>query len=72
MTSHRIDQGLDVRGPITATEPIKPGTYTVATLPDATEHTGALVWVSDASGGAKPAISDGTDWKIVTLGATIS
>ena len=52
--------------------PVKPGVYTVSTLPAANTYTGGLIWVSDASGGAKPCISDGSNWKIVTLGSTVS
>lgn len=52
--------------------PVKPGTYTVGTVPAAASYTGAIIWVSDASGGAKPAISDGTNWKVISLGSTLS
>lgn len=57
---------LDVRGPI------RTGTYTVATLPAASGKEGALIFVSDASGGATMAFCDGTDWRRFDSGAIIS
>lgn len=49
-------------------------TYTVATVPAATGlNVGRLIWVTDGNAGAAtPAISDGTNWKVIALGATIS
>lgn len=45
--------------------------YTVATVPTGTE--GGMIWVTDGDAGAKTlAIYDGTAWKRVSLGATIS
>ena len=46
--------------------------YTVATVPDATGHAGKTIFVSDESGGAVLAFSDGTDWLRVTDRAVIS
>jgi hypothetical protein len=47
--------------------------YTVATLPGAgTAGAGSLVFVSNASGGACIACSDGTSWKRINLGSTVS
>lgn len=41
--------------------------YTVATLPSAVTYgAGSMVFVSDESGGAVPAFSDGTDWRRTT------
>ncbi|RIJ32316.1 DUF2793 domain-containing protein [Henriciella mobilis] len=48
---------LDVDGPM------RPGTYTVAGLPGASGLEGAIIYVSDASGGPVPAFSDGADWR---------
>lgn len=39
--------------------------YVVATLPTAA-NAGGLVFVSDETGGAVPAFSDGTDWRRCT------
>jgi hypothetical protein len=46
--------------------------YTVATVPPATENTGGVVYVSDETGGAVMAFSDGTNWRRVTDRAVIS
>ena len=46
--------------------------YTVATVPDATEFTGGMIFISDETGGAVPAFSDGTNWLRVTDRAVIS
>lgn len=49
-------------------------TYAVAGLPSAsTEGAGAAVYCSNGNAGAKClAVSDGTNWKVVALGATVS
>lgn len=53
---------------------LKLANYTVATLPSAvdTAATGCLIFVTDESGGAVPAFSDGTDWRRVTDRAIVS
>lgn len=45
--------------------------YTVATLPPVTSQPG-MIFVSDESGGAVPAFSDGTNWRRVTDRAVIT
>jgi len=40
--------------------------FTVATLPDASDYEGAMVHCSDEIGGAVPVFSDGTNWRRVT------
>ena len=47
-------------------------TYTVATVPAAADNTRRMIYVSDETGGAVPAFSDGTDWRRVTDRAIIS
>lgn len=49
-----------LRGPFVLTS------YTVAKLPDATRYAAALIYVSNETGGAVPAFSDGTNWRRVT------
>ena len=39
---------------------------TVSTLPDAASNKRKLIYVSDETGGAVPAFSDGTNWRRVT------
>ncbi len=46
-------------------------TYTVATLPTVTDVAG-LIFVSDETGGAQPAFSDGTNWWRMTDRAIVS
>jgi len=38
-------------------------TYTVATVPDAASYPRAIIYVSNESGGATLAFSDGTNWR---------
>lgn len=44
---------------------IKPESYTVATLPSASTYAGSMIYVSDETGGATVAFSDGTNWRRV-------
>ena len=46
--------------------------YTVATLPSASTYANHMIYVSDESGGAVPAFSDGTNWRRVTDRAIVS
>lgn len=46
--------------------------YTVATLPDAAANARCLIYVSNESGGAQPAFSDGTNWRRLTDRAVVS
>jgi hypothetical protein len=48
------------------TAPLKLMSYTVAGLPTASLYSGATVYVSNESGGAVLAFSDGTNWRRVT------
>ena len=46
-------------------------TYTVAGLPPAASNTGRVLYTSNGAAGAPAAvISDGTNWKVIALGAT--
>lgn len=50
----------------------KPKEYTVAALPaPSAANRGVLAWATDASG-TKLVVSDGTNWKVVTIGATVA
>ena len=52
---------------------IRPVPYTVATVPAAGSLPGGIIYVSNGNGGSPTlAFSDGTNWKIVSIGATIS
>jgi hypothetical protein len=51
------------RSRITVTPPSK--VYLVAALPSAPANTGAIIYVSDETGGATIAFSDGANWRRV-------
>lgn len=46
--------------------------YTVATLPSASVHAYHLVFVTNETGGAQPAASDGTNWRRLSDRAIVS
>lgn len=46
--------------------PVKLRSYNIASLPAASTYAGALVYVTDETGGAVPAFSDGSSWRRVT------
>ena len=53
--------------------PPKLPSYTVAGVPSASTYgAGSMIYVSDESGGAVPAFSDGTNWRRVTDRAVVS
>lgn len=54
-----------------STAPILPS-FTVGTLPSAATFARGLIYVSDETGGAVPAFSDGTNWRRVTDRAVVS
>lgn len=53
-------------------QPLKQASYVVAALPDATLWVGSMIYVSDESGGATMAFSDGTNWRRVQDRAIVS
>ena len=63
---------LDVKLYLSGQVPIVLASYTVAGVPDASINTGAIIYVSNESGGAVPAFSDGTNWRRVTDRAIIT
>lgn len=70
--TYRPKFAINPDGSIISAGPIKPPSYTVGTVPAAGSHTGAIVYVSDETGGAIPAFSDGTNWRRMTDRAVIS
>ena len=50
--------------------PLEP--YTVTTLPSASEWEYSMIYVSNESGGAIPAFSDGTNWRRMSDRAIVS
>lgn len=59
--------------PVSFGSPAQAKSYTVATVPSASASgAGAIIYVTDESGGAVLAVSDATDWRRVTDRAVIS
>lgn len=71
-TSDAEDQYLPRDGSHEATGPVRLATYTVATVPAAAVYSQGLIYVSNETGGATLAFSDGTDWRRVQDRAVIS
>jgi len=57
---------------VVSAAPIVLPTYTVVGVPSAATHVRGLIYVSNETGGAVPAFSDGTNWRRVTDRAIIS
>lgn len=69
------DNGRDVvqaAGSLSATGPVRPGQYTLSTLPSASAFSGYEIDVTDASGGPKRCRSNGTNWIILNTNTTVS
>jgi hypothetical protein len=62
----RLNRVLPADGSESMTGPLPLATFTTSTLPDAADWTGAVIYVSDGSSGARFRGSDGTSW--VNLG----
>lgn len=52
--------------------PTPSASFSVSSVPDATLYTGNIIFVSDESGGATIAFSDGTNWRRAQDRAIIS
>ncbi len=67
--------GIGIDAPTTKLDvdgPVRCKSYTVATLPSASgSGAGAMIYVSDETGGAVMAFSDGTDWRRFTDRAVV-
>jgi hypothetical protein len=65
--------GAQIDGNVIVDGYVKPKSYTVGTVPSAASSgAGAQIYISNESGGAVIAFSDGTDWRRVTDRAIIS
>lgn len=62
---------LEINGTLLG-EALKMSSYTVSALPPAASWTGSMVYVSDETGGAVTAFSDGSDWRRTTDRAVVS
>ena len=72
LLAERVNSALPKDGTEGAQAPIPLMSYAVAELPDATLWLGAVVYVSNETGGAVVAFSDGTNWRRVTDRAVCS
>jgi hypothetical protein len=70
--AQRLNQAVMTDGSETMTMPLKLKTYEVADLPDAADWESGTVYVSDETGGATLAFSDGTNWRRVQDRAIVS
>lgn len=61
---------LSVKG--TFSGPVKPGQFTLSTLPSAAAFNGYEIDVTDATGGSKRCRSNGTVWQILNTTTTVS
>lgn len=58
---------------VTTGEAIRFASFAVEDLPDAADHEGRIVRVEDGDAGSPClAISDGTDWLVIALGAAVA
>jgi hypothetical protein len=72
LIARRANIGLPTDGSGPMRNPLLLETYTVATLPTASLWTQGLIYVSDETGGATIAFSDGTNWRRVQDRAIVS
>jgi hypothetical protein len=70
--AQRINSSIVTTGETSMTAPFVVMTFTVASLPAAATWTQGLVFVSNESGGATLAFSDGTNWRRVQDRAIVS
>lgn len=68
----RANSALPFDGSRSMNAPLTLASYTVSTLPTASLWSGAIIYVSNESGGAQPAFSDGTNWRRFTDRAVVS
>jgi len=62
----------DIRAEMEPLNPTEFSKYTVASIPDATKYFGFQIFITDESGGACMAVSDGVDWKRIYDNVTVS
>lgn len=70
--ANRLNGTLIKDGSEVMTGPAVLASFTVATVPTASLYTGGMIYVSNETGGAVPAFSDGTNWRRVTDRAIVS
>lgn len=70
--NYRLNRSVPLDGTDAMTGPFVVKSYTVATVPTAASYTRGIIWVSDETGGATLAFSDGTNWRRVQDYAIVS
>ena len=70
--SYVLNRTMSLDGTDSMTAPLVVKTFTVATVPTAASWTAGLIYVSDETGGATLAFSNGTNWLRVQDLATVS
>lgn len=68
----RANAGLPMDGSREMQNPLPLASYTVSTLPDASLWSESIIYVSDETGGAIPAFSDGVSWRRMSDRAVVS
>lgn len=63
-----VQNGVTVQTPVTAMQVLK--SYSKTALPAQAE--GAMIYVTDATGGSIPAYSDGTNWRRMSDGSIVN
>lgn len=63
---------LQALGGVYASGPIRPGQYTMSTLPSAAAFAGAEIDVTDATGGPKRCRSNGSNWQVLNTTNNVS
>lgn len=70
--AQRLNLAIVNDGTEPMTAPLVLASYTVAGVPAAASYTGGMIYVSNETGGAVPAFSDGTNWRRVTDRAIVA
>jgi hypothetical protein len=63
---------LSISAATSFTKPVKLASFTVLTAPSASANSAGMIYISNESGGATPAFSDGVSWRRVHDRAIIS
>lgn len=72
LTVDRASGDIALWGKVQTTGPFKPGSYTTTTLPSAALFNGYMILVTNAAGGAKYCVSNGTVWQLINTATTVS
>lgn len=72
LTVDRASGDIALWGKVQTTGPFKPGSYTTTTLPSAALYSGYMILVTNAAGGPKYCVSNGTVWQLINTTTTVS